>query len=425
MKKAIFSVLLAILTVLSLTACVIVKIPIRTAEDASARQTAAEATFAAEPTAATQAPTPEPTPAPTEVPTLEPTPAPTDPPTPEPTPAPTPAPTDTPAPTPEPTPEPTDTPAPTPLPTDAPAHKGTTTPRPEVTAAPKTKVANLPFDIAVANAKRKLDQVQSLHMDTDLYMELMVRMSMGKPQPDTYIDMHMTAAMDLIMDPNMAYIDTTVSSKAVKIPTRELAYMVRDGDRMILYISKDNGATWQKQTAPVTQQTSGTSVSLFELLTEHADEFRILRTDKTSVNGRSAISYYGKLNGKYMWNILNDTGTENMVTESSGLLSEEDLANMGDLTVTMVIDEKTGMPVRIVVGLAEVLQNAEDAAISKLLSDPSMAGVDIRVLVPTATIICTLSQFDSIAPIEIPEAALNAPESSTDLPTNTPKVIMG
>jgi len=100
------------------------------------------------------------------------------------------------------------------------------------------------------------------------------------------------------------------------------------------------------------------------------------------------------------------------MSEAVGMdVPEEALANLGDILVTFMIDEETGLPVRYIVDMTAAMGDLMAAAMAESMSGADMEGLELKVDVSSAILDVTLSRFDGVDPIVIPEAALNAPEA--------------
>jgi len=345
--KKIVSVFLALALIMVTAACVSIKAAQGPGTTASKT---AEAT--AEPTVE---PTEEPTPAPTE----EPTPAPTE----------------------EPTPEPTDTPAPT-----------------EVPAA-----------MAVAEAVGKLSQVNSMHMDMGLVLEAEMILSMGEMKTGIPLDMDMNGHIDFSQDPYRMKTDMSLSVMGESMDT--LIYGAGDGAGMVLYTSLDGGETWTKeQSDKVPSLAQDPAASLGQVL--NLDAANLHRTGEDEVNGQPVTVYAGTVEGKYLQDILSSTGAVDELTGAMGEdLPADILAELGDIGFVVMVEEKSGLPVRYTMDMTEAMRALAGTMLEQSLAEQKLEGMEMRLDIASAVLEMTLSQFDSIEPIVIPEAALSAPEA--------------
>lgn len=132
-------------------------------------------------------------------------------------------------------------------------------------------------------------------------------------------------------------------------------------------------------------------------------------TGATDVNGRPAAVYIGKVSGKRLREIMESTGTLGTMSEALSLdLPEVVLDELSDMDVTIRIDEQSGLPIGCTVDMTGAMGDLMTAI---LTADKEAGGVEIRMDVTAAVLNMTLSDFDAVEPIVIPEDALNAPGS--------------
>lgn len=346
--KKVLSILLALLMALSLTACIRLKTP----EVAQPQPETKSATKAAAPAATkgdAAAPVATEEPAPTEVP----------------------APTEAPVPTEEPAP------------------------------------AEVPGDEAIAAAHGKLADVKSLHTDMKMNMDMEVTVSIAGWAQTIPMDINISLGMDAIREPQTVRMELSLTAPGEE--ENILAYAVRDGEDTVVYASDDGGLTWQKQTNPEDGQMIQSPEGSMELLSGAMADIRLVGT--TEVNGASVAVYSGKVPGKFLGEILSSTGAgEEMAGSLGDGISAEDLEKLSDMDVTVMIDEESGLPVRYSIDMTAAMRDLMEAMLLKNMEASSLEEAGVALDVSAVTMDLSLSQFDSIDSIEIPEAALNAPE---------------
>lgn len=344
--KRIVSVLLFILMVLSLAGCMSVRVPVISS---SGQKPAAQSQTVSGQAVSTATEAPADAPA---VANAEPTAEPTAKPTPEPTAEPTP----------EPTPEPTAEPTPDP-------EAGT-------------------FAAAAATAVRKLSEVKSLRMEMALN-------AMGMPL--------LSFGMDLMEDPFLAKMDIALSAAGEQAALR--LYAAAEGEDTVLYISYDDGLTWEKQVSEGQLQLPQAPADTLGLFAG-AGDIDMTLAGTQEIDGRTAQVFTGEIDGDALKDVLYSTGIIGALGSALGTeVPEAALLELGSAATTFAFDAETGLPLRYTIDMTEVLTNLLEA----LMGDET--GSDIAMSIPTVTLEISLSQFDSIETIEIPEAALNAPEA--------------
>ena len=254
--------------------------------------------------------------------------------------------------------------------------------------APEVQV---PFEEAIATASEQLADVQSLHMD----MRLNTAMAMTL----------LAFQMDLIEDPFLAFAD--ISSSVMGERTAMQMYATVEGEAAVLYVSRDEGITWEKEAnIPLERlpQSPAATIDLFLDLNEADME----QTGTAEVDGVPVVVYSGEVDGERLKDILYSTGIISTLGSAMGSeVPEESLLDLGEAPLTFMFDAENGLPVRFSVDMTEVVTNLIEAFLGQSLGGEE--GTDLHMQIPAMILEVTLSQFDSVEAIEIPEAALNAP----------------
>ena len=273
------------------------------------------------------------------------------------------------------------------------------------TQAPTPEPTEVPFSVAIADANEKLAKVNSMHMDMGITMDLTLTVTMGELNQSMPLDMSMFYNMDVINEPLTSRAEAVFNSGNESI--QALIYTVRDGDNIVQYSSQDDGVTWKKSTNPTEEnlpQSPNATIDLFSGM-----DAAITGTEE--VNGKPATVYTGKVDGKRLQEILNSTGAAGEITEAVGTeMSEEEMANLSDIDVTVMIDKESGMPVRYIIDMADAMKDLMMAAMTASMGGEIPEGIEVLIDVASMKIDITMSNFDAVEPIVIPEAALNTPE---------------
>ena len=293
-------------------------------------------------------------------------------------------------------------------PTVAPTEEPTPEPTPVPTEEPTPEPAAVPFEAAIADAEEKFQQVKSMHIDMEMNMGLTITIAMGEMNQSMPMDIHMLYVADaIITDPYVAKMDMNLS--AVGEEMQATIYVTRDGENIVLYTSDDGGLTWQKNTNPEAGQLPQAPAETLNLFAGTNADFQLTGTEE--VNGKVASVYTGAIDGKYLQEILNSTGAAGELTEAVGTdISEEVLTNLSDILVTVKIDQESGLPVQCTIDMADAMKELMHAALLASMGGELPAGVELDLDMSAMVIDMVFSNYDAVEPIEIPEAALNAPE---------------
>lgn len=283
----------------------------------------------------------------------------------------------------------------------------TAVPTPEPTPAPTPEPTEPPFDVAIAAANEKLQQVKSMHTNMEMNMGLVITLAMGEMKQSMPMDINMLYAMDVTYEPNVARADVALSSGDESM--KGVIYVVRDGENVITYTSDDEGVTWKKNVNPQENQLPQSPDETLNLFSGEGADLQLIGEEE--VNGKPAKVYTGTIDGKFLQDVLNSTAAAGELTEAVGAdMSEEALANLSDIQVTIKIDKESGLPVQYTIDMADAMKELMMAAMVASMGGEMPEGMTFDIEISDMLIDMTLSDFDAIAPIEIPEAALNAPE---------------
>ena len=283
----------------------------------------------------------------------------------------------------------------------------TAVPTPEPTPAPTPEPTEPPFDVAIAAANEKLQQVKSMHTNMEMNMGLVITLAMGEMKQSMPMDINMLYAMDVTYEPNVARADVALSSGDESM--KGVIYVVRDGENVITYTSDDEGVTWKKNVNPQENQLPQSPDETLNLFSGEGADLQLIGEEE--VNGKPAKVYTGTIDGKFLQDVLNSTAAAGELTEAVGAdMSEEALANLSDIQVTIQIDKESGLPVQYTIDMADAMKELMMAAMIASMGGEMPEGMTFDIEISDMLIDMTLSDFDAIAPIEIPEAALNAPE---------------
>ena len=283
---------------------------------------------------------------------------------------------------------------------------------PEPTAVPTATPAptEVPADVAIANATKKLAEVKSMHADMELTFDMELSLTMGETSQNMPMDINMTFAMDTTSDPEVARMDVALSAMGENM--NGVIYVAQEGENTVLYSSDDEGVTWKKQVNPKNASLPQSSQETLDTLVG-PNAARFERTGAQEVNGQPATVYTGKVDGKLLQDVLNSTGAAGELTEAMGadLSAEELLSKLGDIDLTLMIDDATGMPVRLVVDMTNAMKDLMMASLLASMgadSAEALQSAGLSIDVTTVVLDLTMSQFDAVEPIVIPEAALAA-----------------
>lgn len=176
-----------------------------------------------------------------------------------------------------------------------------------------------------------------------------------------------------------------------------LLYSVgRDGG-FDIYFSADNGESWEKGSVENDgdAKSSTTDVkSVFLLLSDSAASFK--ECGKEKVDGSDAIRYNGKITSDELKQALELANARQTLEESLDVELDDDVfADPGSVPVSIWINEKSGMIVRVEMDMSNVMQGIIPILVDKTMEKANV-GIDVNTKVYDVTVSVTLSEFDAV-----------------------------
>ncbi len=278
---------------------------------------------------------------------------------------------------------------------------------------------DLPAEQVIAESFQKLYDLDSYHYDIGLSMNMNISIVFAGQSVALPMNLALVIGIDQQRDPLLikGQMDMTMTSMGRTQQQSALFYSQQSGSTLTSYTSADNGANWSASRMEL-ESSPAESVAL---IINNAKDFNKTGTEK--VNGLDADVYVGKLDGKYIQDIMNAMGSNNSMSSMFGSdINTEDLSNMGDIEIAVYIDPQTNLPLRFTMNIADLLKNLMGTALTALMGMEEIDGMEMNVDIPFAEGDCYFSQFNSVPPIEIPEAAIAA---AADLPALKAELTMG
>ena len=296
--------------------------------------------------------------------------------------------------------------APTAAPTNTPAPTAAPTNTPAPTAAPTNTPAptEVPAELVVANALEKLNSLQSMRMDLNMLMDMTIQISASGMNIGMPMKMNMEYGVDIQKNPEMSKLNVLMDmdmGPAGQQSRSLLVYVDNSGESAVSYSSVDDGTTWTVESAAM--ENFDPQESYF-LLKDRAKAFE--KIDTKTEDGKNLSVYAGTLDGEYTQQLMASTGMDEILSEITG--GAEENATYDDVPVIVEIDDESGYPVFYSMDMTDLLKDLLTAALKQSMGGNDTEGVDVTLDAPSIKVNCVLSQFDSVEPIVIPEAALAA-----------------
>lgn len=247
------------------------------------------------------------------------------------------------------------------------------------------------FRTHVAKAAIKMSKLESLHAD----IEMQIGMGISVLGQDVNADATVTGGADIQRDPERVYVN--MNAEVAGFEQNMLLYAVGRDDGFDVYSSADSGDSWTKDSIENDDSSKNSKAdgkSLFLLLSDSAASFK--EYGKEKVNGSDAIRYNGKITSDELRQALELANAKQALEESLDVELDDDVfEDIGDVPVSIWIDVKSGMIVRIEMDMSDVMQGLVPVLVDKAMEKADI-GIGVNTKVYEVTVSITLSEFDAV-----------------------------
>ena len=247
------------------------------------------------------------------------------------------------------------------------------------------------FRTHVAKAAIKMSKLESLHAD----IEMQIGMGISLLGQDVNADATVTGGTDIQRDPERVYVN--LMAEVAGFEQNLLFYGVGRDDGADVYSSADSGESWTKDSIENDDSSKSSKAdgkSLFLLLSDSAASFK--EYGKEKVNGSDAIRYNGKITSDELRQALELANAKQALEESLDVELDDDVfEDLGDVPVSIWIDVKSGMIVRIEMDMSDVMQGLVPVLVDKAMEKTDI-GIGVNTKVYEVTVSITLSEFDAV-----------------------------
>ena len=247
------------------------------------------------------------------------------------------------------------------------------------------------FRTHVAKAAIKMSKLDSLHAD----IEMQIGMGISLLGQDVNADAAITGGADIQRDPERVYVN--LMAEVAGFEQNLLFYGVGRDDGFDVYSSADSGDSWTKDSIENDDSSKSSKAdgkSVFLLLSDSAASFK--EYGKEKVNGSDAIRYNGKITSEELRQALELANAKQALEESLDVELDDDVfEDLGDVPVSIWIDVKSGMIVRIEMDMSDVMQGLVPVLVDKAMEKADI-GIGVNTKVYEVTVSITLSEFDAV-----------------------------
>lgn len=249
------------------------------------------------------------------------------------------------------------------------------------------------FESAMARAIREMQDVESMHVD----MSADIDMSLSLEGESLELPLAMDMSMDSYTEPLLAHADMDMSLLGQDFSVEY--YIEQGGEGLSAYASAD-GAIWapmELDEASLGQFSAADSVA-FYLRCASAFE----KVGEEEVRGATASRYDGEIPADMLSEAIERSGAYDMF-ESLGVSGESTDGLTSGMGLSIYLDNETGLPVRYVIDMTDLMREMMDTTLSAVGAGDAMSWE-----VGEASVSVTLSDFNGIDAIEIPDYARGA-----------------
>lgn len=247
------------------------------------------------------------------------------------------------------------------------------------------------FRTHVAKAAIKMSKLESLHAD----VEMQIGMGISVLGQDVNADATVTGGADIQRDPAQMYMDLTAD--IARLEQGLLLYGTERDGGFDVYYSADSGKNWIKGSVDADVDAKDTKVdgkSVFLLLSDSAASFK--EYGKEKINGADTIRYNGEITSDELKMALKLANAKQALEEGLGVELDDDVfSDIGRVPVSIWIDVKSGMIVRVEMDMSDVMQGLVPVLVDKAMEKTDV-GIGVNTKIYDATVSITLSEFDAV-----------------------------
>lgn len=240
----------------------------------------------------------------------------------------------------------------------------------------------------IQTALEKINAVKSM----DATMQMTMNMSVMGQSVETDTTMNMSC----FNDPMKVKADMTMNMGTLGSVSMSIYADATDGDYTIYMF---DGTNWTTQAADLSQLEQYDAQQSMDLYLGSGAEYTHEGTE--DINGATADKYSGVIRGDAMKEVLKNSGATSSLETSLGMNLEDLYSDLGDMPITVWIDQATGYPVRYYMDMTAVMQTMMTKALSGVEGGESLTMDKVEI-----TMDCF--NFDNVADFEIPAEALAA-----------------
>ena len=246
---------------------------------------------------------------------------------------------------------------------------------------------------AIVKAQEAMADVQSMTYQTVMEMDLSAEGSS--------VSMSVSADVSAIVDP--LALEMAMSLDMGELGTLDYtSYMVSGDDALTMYSCLDmgDGPTWiREDVTDMTSLSQYDAKASLDLYLKSAQSFREVGAE--TVGDYEAVRYDGVIKGDDLDEVLETSGVLEQLSNLGIEESADLLTDIGDLPISIWIDQATSFPVKYEMDMSDLMQTM----LGKMAeTDESVSGVTVDKLIVSMVV----TGVDCVDEIVVPEEALTA-----------------
>ena len=249
------------------------------------------------------------------------------------------------------------------------------------------------FESAMARALSEMQDVESLHMD----MVMGIDMSLSAEGQTLDMPISMDMSMDTINEPLTAH--ATMNMNVMQQPVGVEYYLEQSGENYQMYANMDGGGL-ESMSMDETELGQFSAVDGVEFYLQCASAFE--KVGEEEVRGATASRYDGEIPADMLAEALERSGAYSMV-EGLGVSEDSTEGLTSGMGLSIYLDNETGLPVRYDIDMTDLMREMMEATLAAVGAGDAMSWE-----IGEASVSVTLSEFNGIDAIDIPDAARGA-----------------
>lgn len=245
----------------------------------------------------------------------------------------------------------------------------------------------------IATALEKINAVKSLEATMVMEMDMSL---MGQ-------SMETETAMNMVCfnDPMKLKADMTMDMGELGSFTMNM-YAAMDGDNYTVYMN--DGSAWSSETVDMSYLQQYDAQESMNLYLESGDDYTLDGTEE--INGSTANKFTGVIRGDALEEVLAASGATSRLESSVGDLDLSELySDLGDMPITVWVDQESGYPVRYAMDMTELMQGIMEKSMAAAGGEEDISGM---ITMDKMSLVMDCFNFDNATDFEIPAEALGA-----------------